>query len=408
MRQPLTRTLTTALIAALVPVLVASGAPAAVANPVPASLAAADDPAGKVTWSMAPADTDGPDGRRTIELDLGPGDSTTEHVAVTNSSGTDMTFAVAANDGYLTANGSYDLRPADHEPTDAGAWIDAATSVDVPSKKTVVVPFTVTVPDGATPGDHSAGITTSVSSQGDQVSVDNRVGVRVDVRVPGEASAAVAIKGLAASYQPSWNPFASGSVAVSATVAATGNVRVDVDGTATTEGPFGALVSPDAALKVGELLPGSSLAARTDTTDVWPLFRVTTTVTVTPKPVLDEATTTDAPPTAEPVTATVVTWAIPWIQILLLLAIVMLIVVVRIDRRARRRRLDAMLARARAEGAAQAGAPTAPAAAATAPDVPAATSDTRAPAPPGVPDEARRSSSVDEMFPDQDPPPESR
>src|SRR5215217_7145419 len=83
--------------AVLVPVVwsaLAMAAPAA----VPAQ--AADDD--RITWSVAPADASGPDGRRVVDLELEPGERVVDHVAVSNHSATEVTFALTANDGYLT------------------------------------------------------------------------------------------------------------------------------------------------------------------------------------------------------------------------------------------------------------------------------------------------------------------
>ncbi|MEK8107066.1 hypothetical protein NKG94_21505 [Micromonospora sp. M12] len=66
--------------------------------------------------------------------------------------------------------------------------------VTVGPNETRVVPFTITVPKGATPGDHPAGIAATVTSTGGTVSVESRVGFRVMVRVNGSARAALPVR----------------------------------------------------------------------------------------------------------------------------------------------------------------------------------------------------------------------
>ena len=55
---------------------------------------------------------------------------------------------------------------SDRESTDAGTWIRIQDSIDVASGADVVVPFTITVPDDATPGDHLAGVAAAIRSGG--------------------------------------------------------------------------------------------------------------------------------------------------------------------------------------------------------------------------------------------------
>ena len=56
------------------------------------TVAVADDAA--VTWSVAPATADGPDGRSWVELRLDPGETVTEHLAVRNLGESATTFVL--------------------------------------------------------------------------------------------------------------------------------------------------------------------------------------------------------------------------------------------------------------------------------------------------------------------------
>jgi hypothetical protein len=180
--------------------------------------------------------------------------------------------------------------------------------------------------------------------------VESRVGFRVSTRVTGEVQPLLAVENVKASYAPSWNPFAAGDLTVSYDVANDGNVRLGAEGDVATTGFFGAFSTDRSAAAVPEVLPGGSQRSRVETSSVWPLGPVRSTITVTPTTVDDDQV--DAP--LEPVTVTVTTWAVPWPQLLLIAIVVVLIVGVRDDRRRRRQRLEAMLARARDEGRQQA------------------------------------------------------
>lgn len=325
--------------------------PHATAAALPGTLPAADDATGTVSWSVRPANLEGPDGRSTIAVELEPGTSTTEHVAVRNLGDAAVTFTVSANDGYLTRNGHFDMRPSSHEPTDGGAWISHPATVDVGPGETMVVPFQVEVPADATPGDHPAGIAASVRSGEGTVSTESRVGVRVDVRVAGEVAAVLAARVAGTTYTPSWNPFEPGELELDVDLANEGNVRLTGDLDARVEGGLGTGASSARvpAETVGEILPGATRRVTVTVDGVWPTGRVGAEVTVVPAPVGEEGQAgTEADPA--PVTAATTAWALPWPQLVLLVLVGIVVAVVLDDRRRRRRRLEVLLARARAEG----------------------------------------------------------
>nr|BFE61207.1 DUF916 domain-containing protein [Dactylosporangium thailandense] len=300
---------------------------------------------GTMTWTVQPADAGGPDGRRWVERTLDPGQAVTEHMAVRNLGKTSAVFALSAADGYLTDKGRFNMLPADQPSKDGGTWITVQKSVTVGPNETKVVPFTVTVPRDAAPGDHPAGIAASVLSDSGTVAVDSRVGFRVMLRTSGTVRAALGGHGLDASFERSWNPFTPGSVRVTYTVANAGNVRVDARAGTSVAELFGARHST-AGVQAGELLPGGSREAEARVRGVWGLFRVTTTVELTPQ-VIGEAG-----PGAQvvPSTVAVSAWVVPWPQLLLVALLVALFFVLRWVRRRRRSRLAALLAAAREEG----------------------------------------------------------
>ncbi|WP_155340088.1 WxL protein peptidoglycan domain-containing protein [Acrocarpospora corrugata] len=264
---------------ALLALLCAVGATTLVGFAGPAGAAGRSD----VTWSVAPADANGPDGRSVIDLELAGGQEATEHVAVINRSTKEVVFAIDANDGYLTAKGLFDMRPSDATPTDGGAWIKVPGKVTIPAGATAVVPVKVTVPQNATPGDHPAGVTASVETIFEQVRVQNRVGVRVNLRVTGDYAAKLAVTDLRAEYTGSWNPFAAGSIDVTYTVANAGNVRVAPDAQIRTSALAGESGWDDTSeAKTREIMPGGSREFTARVTGVWPMGSITTKVVAIP------------------------------------------------------------------------------------------------------------------------------
>ncbi|WP_238010462.1 DUF916 domain-containing protein [Dactylosporangium sp. AC04546] len=297
-------------------------------------------PEDTVTWTVQPATPGGPDGRRWIERTLDPGQAVTEHLAVRNFGDTTAVFALKAADGYLTDKGRFNMLPSDRASVDGGTWVAVQPTVRVGAKETVVVPFTITAPAGATPGDHPAGIAATVTSAGGQVNVESRVGFRLMLRASGTPAATLSVTGLTTSYERSWNPFRPGRAHVTYTVTNTGNVWLSGQGRVSAGGG-------SATADVGELLPKGTHQADVRVGGVWPFGRVRTTVTLTPVVLGD---TGAGPVAANTVTTTATAWALPWSQLLLLAALVGLVFALRNQRRTRRRRLDAMLDHARAEG----------------------------------------------------------
>ncbi|MEV6302178.1 DUF916 domain-containing protein [Actinoplanes sp. NPDC051861] len=286
-----------------------------------------------VTWTVQPAGEAGPDGRRWIEHTLDPGQVITEHLAVRNLSDSAVTFALKAADGYLTDKGRFNMLPSDQKSVDGGTWIAVQESVSVPPQTAKVVPFTITVPEKATPGDHPAGIAATVLGRQGTVQVESRVGFRVLLRASGTLQPALTVTDLRARFERSWNPLHPGTVQVAWTAANTGNVRLE---------PRARIESADllgstAEATVGELLPGGTRAVSARVDGVWGLGRVRTTVSFSPADNMPEVSVT--------------TWVVPWPQLLLAAALVALLLAWRAVRRRRKRHLEALLAQARLEGA---------------------------------------------------------
>ncbi|MEU8082974.1 hypothetical protein AB0B57_05075 [Micromonospora sp. NPDC049101] len=310
----------------------------------PAVAAAEPDPKA-LTWTVQPATPSGPDQRRWINASLDPGAVVTEHLAVRNFSRTAVAFSLKAADGYLTDRGRFNMLSSDRPSVDGGTWIDVQEKVTVGPNETRVVPFTITVPRNATPGDHPAGIAATVTSTGGTVNVESRVGFRVMVRVNGSAQATLPVQGLTARYTPSWNPFAGGRLRVRYTVENAGNVWVGGTSRVVVSDLFGR-TNHDATGAIEELLPAGSRQVQTRADGVWALVRLRTTVTTSPALLGDAKVGADL----RPVSATVTTWVVPWAQLALLVLLGVLLVGLRAVVRRRRRRLAGLLARARQEG----------------------------------------------------------
>ncbi len=326
------------------------GLPAAAQDPTEGSTPPALDQAGTVTWSVRPTPTDAEPERPNFSFDVAGDDTLEDSIRVRNFGAEPLALDIYASDALTTSSGALDLLPAGEEPVDVGAWIELATDeLEIEPGEAVDVPFTMTVPDNAEPGDHMGGIVTSFTSaseddEGEAVVLDRRLGSRVQVRVGGELQPTLEIRDLEVVHDATANPFTPGRATVTYTVANIGNVRLAADQQVVVPGPVvvpDRVVTPEA---MPELLPDNTLSFAVEVPAVWPSFRTTAEVTL-------EAVATregDAFDVA-PVTASAATTSIPWAQLAVLLVLVLLVAWIAWSRQRRQRREEAIRAEARAE-----------------------------------------------------------
>lgn len=302
---------------------------------IPAPPAHAEEAAeSSVSWAVAPADESGSDGRSAAEHEVDPGEAVTDHLEIRNIGATDAEFEIGAADGHYTDNGRFTTLPPDQPSTDAGTWITSETSIAVPAGESVIVPYTVTVPESATPGDHAAGIAAALrtSSDSSTIGVTSRVGFRVLVRVTGELAPSVAVEATKADYQAQWNPFRPGRMSTEYTVTNTGNVALtlhdEFDGIATDR---------------GDILPDESRTFVTQSSSVWPTFRISKALSVHGVAPGDSEFTAAAE-------TTVAAWAVPWSQILTLLGAALIVWAIITSRRRSTARLERVVDEAREQG----------------------------------------------------------
>lgn len=292
---------------------------AAAAPGTPASAPAPARQGDQVTWGAAPADTPLGKGRPHFTYDLAPGARITDAIAVVNRSDTTIRLRVYASDAFTTAAGGIDLLAAEKKPTDVGSWITMKTAtITLASQKSAVVPFTLTVPANATPGDHSGGVVTSLvtKSAGKTVQLDRRLGSRLYLRVSGPLAPALTVGEVHATYHGTANPAAGGSADVSYTVTNTGNVRLKAHQRIRIKGLFGLLSQTATVADLPEILPGGSLTRTATVTGVWPAVRLDAQV------ILQPVASQDQPPiSVAPTTAGRTVWAWPWGQLALLAAV---------------------------------------------------------------------------------------
>ncbi|BCY05358.1 WxL protein peptidoglycan domain-containing protein [Actinoplanes sp. L3-i22] len=306
-----------------------------VLSPAPAQAAPA---ASDVRWSVQPSTAKGPDGRDYVIRRAAPGERLTDYVGITNLTTRPLTFSVYGTDAYTTDDGSFALLPAARKPTDIGSWTTlGATKYTVPANTRLDVPFAISVPADATPGDHAGGVVASIAepqttASGQQVLVDRRVAARVYLTVAGAVAPTLKIDSVRLEYAQATNPADGGVMTVRYLVHNTGNLRLSGTGTVRVTGPFGWELARTGGMVIPELLPGGSVTVTEKILGVQPTVRLAAEVSVVP------ASFEQRLPTVSRGTGV---WAWPW-ALVAVLGAALLYLILRLVRRRRRARATAL------------------------------------------------------------------
>jgi len=325
------RTVATVLVALLVSALVTALAPTPAAH-------AADE----VTWTVRTASNEFGADRTSYAYTVDPGSSVDDGLVIANHGDEALDLTVYAADGYTADTGSLDLLVAGATSVGVGAWVTTPTrAVSIPAGETATVPFTVAVPENATPGDYAGGIVTSLGAQEDAegVSVDRRLGIRISLRVAGALSPRLAIEDAQVTWDGGLALFGTGDATLRYTLHNTGNTTLSARQTATVAGPFGWFAThADDVEAPPALLPGESWTISVPVPDVPGLLWLTGTAAVVP--LVTDASGSITP--LDAVTAMAVGAAVPWVLVLIVLVAAALVV---LGLRLRRRRRAAAQAR---------------------------------------------------------------
>jgi len=328
--------------------------------------------AADVTFGVQPSTATGPDGRERFDFNVAPSTVISDWVAVTNSSTSEITVRLVGEDATTDyGSGEFTLVGTDVPSTDIGAWTsvngEASTCPDITADQAQAclptlgaavrlqpgeqanVPFTLTVPADATPGDHAGGIaaiytTTQPGSDGISTPVEVHVGTRVYLRVDGPVSPGMTMSGLVSGYDGGWNPF-DGTARVSFDLANAGNSRVSAATSVVVKGPFGLGRHEWQLADTKNLMPGKTAHITADLEGVPAWLLLFADVTVTP---LAADGTAASDPLPDAVTASTMTWAVPWTILGAIVVVAGVVLLVRWRRR-ERRLLDEALAAAQTQ-----------------------------------------------------------
>lgn len=273
-----------AAVAACVFAACAAAPPAHAREPAPAT--------GNGSWSVGPVSHGGElSPRPYFAMDAPAGETIRDAVRITNLTDEPLTFRLYGADAYNTPrDAGFALRSATEEQKGVGAWLKLrAGKLKVPPRKARDVPFSVTIPANATPGEHIGGVValnTAIEgvqrSGGAAIGLRRAVAARVYLRVGGPLTPGLKPDALSVRRSQPLLPYVEdGRGTVRYTVVNTGNQRLSPTARVWATGLFGRTIKEWPLQRLPEILPGQS----TELTVPWagppPLEAVTVRVELT-------------------------------------------------------------------------------------------------------------------------------
>ena len=201
--------------------------------------------AGYITFGIEPSGPREPDQRTWFIYTLKPGTTIEDWVAVTNFSLVPLRINLYARDAEESPTGAFGVQLFRQRPVQVGSWIHLpVSSVLVDPRKAIIVPFTIKVPQDASVGDNAGGIIASVTrtasgAHGTRIRVEQRVGVRVYIRIAGALHPKLVISGLVSHYAGTLSPLSGGTLTVTYTVRNLGNLDLSAPSVLRLTNPFG-------------------------------------------------------------------------------------------------------------------------------------------------------------------------
>ncbi|MEU1186085.1 DUF916 domain-containing protein [Streptomyces sp. NPDC005859] len=228
------------------------------------TLAAPAHAADNGSWSVYPVSS-AVAARPYFYVSADPGQTIEDKVVVANKTDEPLTFRLYAADAYNTArDGGFAVKSLGEKMRGVGAWAELPKDrVTVPGRRTVTVPFTVRVPEGAEPGDHPGAIVAldervEKGDGGVALGVQRAVGARVYLQVGGPTLPALAVENVKVSHdQPLVPGLGDSTATISYTLHNTGNVTLAPRVRLKASGLFGrTLLTRDLTKIPSQLLPG--------------------------------------------------------------------------------------------------------------------------------------------------------
>lgn len=225
---------------------------------------------GNGSWAVGPATNSKTlTPRLHFTLEGRAGDVVRDTVRIWNLTGEKMRFEVYGADGYNTVrDGAFALRGEKEPQKGVGLWTEVGSrDVTVPAGRAVDVPFIVSVPKNATPGDHIGGVVVASKeveavkkTGGATLGLRRAVGARIYLRLEGPLVPGAKVENLRVENTEPELPWGGpvGTV-IRYRIANVGNVRLTPTAQIRATGLFGRVLRDFPERPMPELLPGEDV-----------------------------------------------------------------------------------------------------------------------------------------------------
>ncbi len=263
---------------------------------------------------------DYPSARSWFVYEAEPGTIIKDRAKISNNTNETKTLTVAALDGAVTGSGGYTLIGSKENNKDIGTWVTLEKEeVTLAPKTSVILGFTVTVPEGADVGSHPGGIViweqpSESSRKGKQITIVTRVAARMYLTVPGDIVRKLEVENVRHSINRGvlyfWMTFHN-----------KGNIQLTPETDITLRGIFGKIGTQEKS-QYGLVLRGGTITSRVPWQNKIPSFgRFVADFRIH----YGEKDFKGAYVLDEYIDVRYVFWIIPWIKILMWLGIVVLL-----------------------------------------------------------------------------------
>ncbi|MDR1394132.1 MAG: hypothetical protein LBJ62_09245 [Bifidobacteriaceae bacterium] len=253
----------------------------------------------KTAWVVAPVDDADGTKRTSVNYNLAGDGTMVDGIVLTSNSDVPLDLRIYAVDGRTGGDGQTELGAASQPRVGAGNWItfgrsggqgntstEASIRLTLAPGASATVPFQVTVPADASPGDYAAGLVTALAetqtdgaSQGNPLS-DPPTAVLAYVNVAGPAAPALQVTDVWMRWTPAPGRPGWGRADLRYKLANTGNTRLIPTERVSFDGWAGIGGLAGEAADLPELLPGSRLDRAVTLDGVFAVFEVTGRVSV--------------------------------------------------------------------------------------------------------------------------------
>jgi hypothetical protein len=221
-------------------------------------------PAGSVTFALGTSNGSIGDGRPRFTWTIAHGSYRFDYAIAYNLSDKPVRLRLFAVDAVTDSSGTLSALPDTAPRKGVGLWVKPyASTLVIPAKRSIIVPFKVSPPANAAAGDHGGALvlatipsTETVNGQ-TVVRQEARIAMPTYVRVAGSLNTRVAFSSFKATFKTQAFRPGFGDLTVKYTIVNTGNVRVSVEQLITARGLLGVGKRSAAPTSIDQILPGS-------------------------------------------------------------------------------------------------------------------------------------------------------